>query len=609
MDSRIFDLVDQWEEARRSGRDVSLDELCHQCPELRTEVEKKINAIRATNWMASVVAPVVCNDPPPIPRTTLGRYRLENLIGQGGFGEVWRAFDPELNRPVAIKIPRQDRSFQAAKFLDEARKVARLKHIGIVPVHDVGQDADACYMVSELIEGQDLADWHRSNGPSFNESALIVASIADALDYAHSQGLIHRDVKPQNILVDADGRPHLTDFGIALWQDQPAHASSITAGTLAYMSPEQAKGQPDRMDNRTDVYSLGVVLYELLAGRLPFIATDQMDLWASVVSSSPRTPRSLNRQIPVALERICLKAISKQPEHRFSTAGDFAVALRRAVDESKQVIWPRRAALTASFILVLLGGWWIVQSYRSAWQTVEQTTTASQQLSSDVLKTLNTEFGAKSENIQIVAAKETTVTPAVHPPPVASTPVREPVRISFTTSLLDLSGRSLTDDDFRAISGAFSLRSLNLSDTSTTDSQIKIIDSLVTLERLDLSKTQVSDTAISTLKGLPALQYLSLARTNVTDKATKELASLHLRELDLSGTSITTTGVAELCDRNSSAAMLESLNLSQTKVDDRSLPLFEQLKRLRELNLSSTEISIERLEEFRQQSPKGLVVH
>ena len=608
MESRVFDLVDQWEEARRSGRDISLDELCHKHPELCPEVEKAINALRATNWMTGSVHNHV-DEVPQCQKSAAGRYRLQRLIGRGGFGEVWEAIDPELNRPVAVKIPRDDRSFDPAKSLNEARKVALLKHPGIVPVHDVGHLADGCYIVCDLIDGQNLADWLQSNRPSSNDSALLVASVADALDYAHSHGLVHRDVKPQNILIDRSGRPHLTDFGIALWQDQTTQTSSVTAGTLAYMSPEQASGQQDRMDSRTDIYSLGVVLYELLTGRLPFTATDPMDLWASVVSCSPRTPRTLNRRIPVSLERICLKAIAKQPENRFSTAGDFAIALRQAVKYSQRNFWPQRAAMAAACVIASLGGWWIVHSYRSAWRTVEQSTTASQQLGTDVLNNLDTEFGAKSENIQITAAKQVTATPAPDLPSVASTPVHEPVRISFTTSSLDLSGRSLTDEDFRVISGAFTLRSLDLSGTPTTDAQLQILGSLATLERLDLSRTQISDKSLSALTGMPALQYLSLAGTSVTDKGMRDLTSLHLRELDISRTSVTSKGVAQLCGPTPSDCMLEVLKISETKVDSRLLPIMGQLKRLRELDLSGTEISVEQLDELRKAGPEGLVVH
>ena len=287
----------------------------------------------------------------------LGRYQLQSLLGRGGFGEVWKAYDPELQRLVAVKIPRLDRRGEpchAAKFLYEARKVARLKHAGIVPVYDVGQDGNVCFIVSEFVPGENLAELMKKQRLNFNASPSLIAGVADALDYSHRQGFVHRDVKPQNIIIDESGRPRLTDFGIALTEDQPVHERSTTSGTLAYTSPEQAQSQTERIDARTDTYSLGVVFYELLTGRLPFVADGPMNLWASIVSSSPRPLRTIEPLIPLNLERICLKALAKKPEDRFSTAGDFADELRAAIVQNTEATrWPKWIAVSAALVVLL----------------------------------------------------------------------------------------------------------------------------------------------------------------------------------------------------------------------------------------------------------------
>ena len=203
----------------------------------------------------------------------LGRYRLLRVLGQGAFGRVHLAFDEELERRVAIKVPAPDR-FQnpgdAERYLAEARIVATLDHPNIVPVYDVGRTADgSVYVVSKFIEGPTLAD-RVEDRPAADEASRLVATVARALDHAHRKRLIHRDVKPANILIeDATGTPYVADFGLAISEEAFAHEHNI-AGTPAYMSPEQVRGEGHRLDGRSDIFSLGVVFYELLTGKKPF---------------------------------------------------------------------------------------------------------------------------------------------------------------------------------------------------------------------------------------------------------------------------------------------------------------------------------------------------
>lgn len=233
-----------------------------------------------------------------------GRYRLEEPIAEGGFAQVWRGFDTELQRPVAVKLPRNDRRVpQFENFLGEARKIARLSHPGIVPVYDVCRHGDSYYIVSELIAGEDLGKRLQRGLPPVREAVRIVVAVAEALGSAHRRGIVHRDIKPANILLGADGQVCLTDFGIALDRDQAHARHEEVWGTLAYMSPEQLAGPQQQLDGRSDIYSLGVVFHELLTGSHPVAEAAKADTqqdtpWARGALSSSRgreTPKCLLR--------------------------------------------------------------------------------------------------------------------------------------------------------------------------------------------------------------------------------------------------------------------------------------------------------------------------
>lgn len=345
-DEKISDLLLRWEEAQERGEDLAAENLCADCPELIEPVRKRIAALRRMDWMTRPQNPA--NAPDPKVGTTLaGRYRMDELIGEGGHGRVYRGFDPELQRPVAVKLP-NDRRLNTSDLLEEARKVARLRHPGIVTVYDVGQHDGEPFIVSDFVSGTTLCE---AGSFTPQEAAHLIAEIAESLHAAHEQGLVHRDIKPANILIDKQGRPLLTDFGIAT---AAGEAQAQIAGTLPYMAPEQLGDEPAKGDARTDIWSLGVVLYELLTGKLPFDDPSPAKLCEQIRSHVPLPPRGINPAIPPALEAVILKCLAKAPEERYESAAQLAHELR-TLQRKRSFLAPLLLGFVVLVPLVIFG--------------------------------------------------------------------------------------------------------------------------------------------------------------------------------------------------------------------------------------------------------------
>jgi len=340
-DDRLAELLLLWEARWEHGEDVTAAQLCADQPDLVEPLQQKIDRLKKMAWMTEEDADDDTTNTTPDPligTTLLNRYRLEAVVGEGGFGTVYRAFDLELQRSVAVKVARPGRITQAGSgLLEEAQRAAKLRHPGIVAVHDVGQDNGALFIVTDYIEGSNLAELIATDRPTPREAVRLVADIADALHHAHGEGFIHRDIKPANILIDRQGRPLLTDFGLAADAEQMARGVGTTSGTLAYMAPEQLIGEAQLLGNATDIYALGVVLYELLTGRLPFQGRTPTALREQTLFRQPVHPRSLNNAIPEEVEAVCLRCLAKHPADRFPSAAALAVALRSLATKKR---WP-----------------------------------------------------------------------------------------------------------------------------------------------------------------------------------------------------------------------------------------------------------------------------
>lgn len=333
-DPQLLDLLDDYLSQLQAGKRPDRAALLREHPELASAL-KCLEALEGLAPAASADSDLdsLAFEPQDLPRE-FGPYELLEEIGRGGMGVVYKARQKALDRTVAVKMilathlasPEHVRRFQV-----EAWAAARLRHSNITQIHDVGQHHGQHYFAMEYVAGESLAQRIARQKLSFEEIVRLLSVVARAVDHLHAQGVVHRDLKPSNILLDGDGQPYVTDFGLAkvFVPGSEATTTGVIAGTPSYMAPEQASGHSSEVGPAADIYSLGAILYELLTGQPPFRRENPLDTLLDILGREPRYPRQLNPRVPHGLELICLKCLAKSPADRYGSAAALADDLER----------------------------------------------------------------------------------------------------------------------------------------------------------------------------------------------------------------------------------------------------------------------------------------
>ncbi len=289
--------------------------------------------------MCNAITGQMSTPPSPPPLTQLGRYEITRVLGQGAMGVVYAATDPVLSRTVAIKTILRSQMLDptvaadsSARFIREAQAVARLTHPNIVTVFDFGEQGDVAYIVMEFILGRELKDYFDEDEFfDLPKAVAVMCELLDALGYAHAKGVVHRDVKPANVMIDEQGRVKLTDFGVARLADSNLDRTlaGTMVGTLSYMSPEQIQGLA--VGSRADLFAAGIILYQFLTRTRPFPGPGQWTMQHQIVNESPKPPSLANRAIPAAFDAVVARAMAKDPQQRYATAAEFSADLKRVL--------------------------------------------------------------------------------------------------------------------------------------------------------------------------------------------------------------------------------------------------------------------------------------
>jgi serine/threonine protein kinase/tetratricopeptide (TPR) repeat protein len=413
-DARLLEAIQTYYAVRDRGDAVDSASILEQFPDVLEGLSEFLSGVECVEQLAKDTGRGPSGngrraDPPP---SQVGDYVIEGELGQGGMGVVYRAYLPATERRVALKMMRWGRestSVQLQRFQIEVRAVATLDHPQIVPIYDVSEFDGRPFFTMKLLEGGALSQCLDDFRDDPMRAADVILGIARALDEAHARGILHRDVKPHNILLDAAGQPYLTDFGLAKFHDRSLDltGSIATVGSPQYMAPEQARGESRNVTTAADVYGLGATLYALLTGRPPFESDSLFDLLHQIQTVDPVPPTRLNDMVPGDLEVICLKCLSKDRSDRYATAGELAADLQSLLEGlpirarpprplARLRLWCRRnrrlAAVSALLVVVLLAGsatstyfWHVAESRLAGMTAAKERAEGSYRLSRQAL--------------------------------------------------------------------------------------------------------------------------------------------------------------------------------------------------------------------------------
>ena len=531
--NQLSDLLLAWEEAWEQGTDLSPAELCTGAPELIPQLEQQIARLKKMAWMSSAADTVDVTEPDLlIGQTLANRYVIESFVAAGGFGRVYRAFDNELQRHVALKLARMDRSRSTDSLLHEARRTAKLRHPGIVSVHDVVKHDGSVVIVSDLIEGRSLAAVIAEGQTTIKQATRWIVEVAEALQAAHEQGFIHRDIKPSNILIDQKGRASITDFGIATTVDQVNNGDALSSGTLAYMAPEQILAEIRLLGPGTDLWALGVVFYQLLTTKHPHKADSDIALRENALLRLPVPPRQFNSEIPIHIEQVCLRCLAKHPADRFETA----TAVIEAINSPGLLVSaPRLSQLLLAIIAVavlltasFVAGQWTDSAPQPA--PVVAIESQDRKVAEKIIAMGGElEITGKDGNQRLYF------------------PADIPATEFVITEIKVLAVREFGDEHLPMFVGLPRLRTIYNAHTATTDEGMKSVGEIATLHGIGCGGNKITAEGIGHLTKLKFIRLLDVNDSPlITNDVFKHLYNMpSLREINLTATAVTLDAVNE----------------------------------------------------------------
>lgn len=516
----------------------------------------------------------------------LPRYEFERLIGQGAFGSVYLATDRELHRRVAVKIAVNSSPQLRRSFLSEGRSLAALDHPNIVPVYDCGSlDDGTIFLVSKFIRNGCLSHYRKTRSLSVTDKLTIIRDVALGLQHAHEKMILHRDLKPSNVFVDDNNRAYVGDFGLAINRGSSTADRSV-AGTPAYMSPEQLLANTEHLDGRSDIFSLGVILFELLTDARPFRGSSLDEVREQFFLEDP-TVRLVECGIDHDLIELNSRLMAKDPADRFATAIDVAEEVDRLLARRQAACAsPPASRSKVSKLVLTVGG--VTLAILATLFALQADTDAQNQ-------------NGVAEQSRAVAARVIELGGALDTenrvPPQINTEAELPEQDFSVLSINLYDCDSVQPDDIARLASLPDLKHLHVASVGLTNGDLLSISKLSALESLWINYNPLDDDGGIHLEALKRLTKLNLGWTNVSDKTVKAIATLdQLEELDLSNTSITNCSIKSLAG----LSQLRSLSLHSTVIDDKAIPWLSKLQCVTSMDLTETNLSKEGIARLRQ---------
>lgn len=578
-DDRLWDALARWEESFQHGRDLPAEELCRDCPEILDQLKARIWALKRTAWMTKKIADDADSEPQDASDQTpkqLGEYTILERIGAGGGGAVFKAVHRRMERTVVLKLLPRSTPESVARFQTEVKAAAKLVQPNIVTAYDAGEQDGVSFLVMEFTEGTDLHRHVQEHGPLPVDKAVnYVLQAAKGLDFAHGQGIVHRDVKPANLLLTCDGTVKILDMGLAQVR---ASQQPQAVGTPDFMAPELAL-DPSKADARSDIYALGCTLWYLLTAKPLFEASTVIQKILAHREQPVPSLRKARPEVTDALDAFFRRMVAKRPEHRFGSMEELITALR-AVQQPKS----RRPAwiwgLVVLVAVVPTTAWITVQGHRN-----DTSTEAATSKPATVTDSTEDRSAAKwalsvggKVTVQLQDGRQVVVTdPTVLP------------TTAFRVKAIDLHGKSqATDDALSVLKELDQITDLNLYQTRITDAGTEHLRDLTSLETLRLSETAITDEGLRNLDGLTKLKMLEIWGTQISNDGLKHLSKMEdLTWLILADTKITDDGLRHL----QGLLNLRDLRLARTKITDDGMKYITSLKELRTLEVYDTPIT------------------